>query len=245
MSAVHSTPQKQCSKCGLQQPHGNFCKKSRMHDGLNGQCKSCSAQNYRRYYDQHHAEMLERAKKDKANRPKPDPSIHREYWARNRAAIAARRKARYAVDTRLQQQNILRARKWVKDHLEEQRGKARAYYYRNRDAARKRVRAYEKANPEKVRWWGRLKANQRRARLAGAGGKYTATDVLKLYGLQHGKCANCREALNHKYHIDHRDPVSLGGSNHPHNLELLCPTCNMRKSAKLPHVFAQEQGRLL
>jgi len=40
-------------------------------------------------------------------------------------------------------------------------------------------------------------------------------------------------------------PLSRGGSNDKYNLQLLCPTCNLKKSAKDPIDFAQENGNLL
>jgi 5-methylcytosine-specific restriction endonuclease McrA len=39
--------------------------------------------------------------------------------------------------------------------------------------------------------------------------------------------------------------VSLGGSSHPSNLQLLCEHCNRTKWAKHPIAWAQENGRLL
>jgi 5-methylcytosine-specific restriction endonuclease McrA len=243
MAAEDSTL-KLCSTCRVEKPTDCFTKKSRMKDGLAGQCKSCVAEWWKRYYATHREQQRKRTKEYKATHP-TDPVKHRAWWARNREAIAARRKARYAVNTRLQEQNRERARLWVAANLEHQRQQSREYYYEHREDRKAKVREYERANPEKVKWWGRLKANQRRSRLSAAGGKYTVEDVQKLYVLQKGKCANCRRKLKEKYHIDHRVPASRGGSNDPHNIELLCPTCNLRKSGKLPHVFAQEQGRLI
>ena len=43
-----------------------------------------------------------------------------------------------------------------------------------------------------------------------------------------------------KYHVDHRMPLSLGGSNYPDNLQLLCPTCNLSKSATHPDIYEKQ-----
>jgi 5-methylcytosine-specific restriction endonuclease McrA len=51
---------------------------------------------------------------------------------------------------------------------------------------------------------------------------------------QDGRCANreCAADLSLGYHIDHVTPLSRGGSNDLGNLQLLCPSCNLRKGSK-------------
>lgn len=57
----------------------------------------------------------------------------------------------------------------------------------------------------------------------------------------------CREVERDPdgYHVDHIQPLALGGSNDKTNLQLLCPTCNTKKSAKHPIDFMQSRGLLL
>ena len=55
----------------------------------------------------------------------------------------------------------------------------------------------------------------------------------------------CTVSIADGYHVDHIQPLALGGSNDKANLQLLCPTCNLRKSAKHPVDFMRETGRLL
>ena len=71
----------------------------------------------------------------------------------------------------------------------------------------------------------------------GASGFLTEQDVNILYKRQEARCARCRTSLGAKrkpngYHIDHITPVSRGGKNVPSNVQLLCPTCNVRKGAR-------------
>jgi 5-methylcytosine-specific restriction endonuclease McrA len=40
-------------------------------------------------------------------------------------------------------------------------------------------------------------------------------------------------------------PLARGGTNHRRNIQILCPSCNLRKGWKHPIDFAQEMGRLL
>ena len=43
-----------------------------------------------------------------------------------------------------------------------------------------------------------------------------------------GRCENCGESTKY-LQIDHKVPVSRGGTNDPSNLQVLCPSCNAKK----------------
>lgn len=50
---------------------------------------------------------------------------------------------------------------------------------------------------------------------------------------QKGKCAKCKLQLTEhpkNYHIDHKKPLSQGGTNEPSNLQFLCGSCHTQKS---------------
>ena len=47
---------------------------------------------------------------------------------------------------------------------------------------------------------------------------------------QGDKCAKCKLELHEKYHIDHIEPLSAGGSNDRENLQALCVSCHIEKS---------------
>lgn len=206
---------------------------------------------YNQEYAKKNAERLKayrsamyHATKDEKRSKKAE--VDKEYRDRNKAEIRARRKAKLQSDEVLRAKNIERARAWYQANKEFASQKSRALYLKNPEEIKKRVAAYQKANPEQTRMHHRVKANRRRARLAEAGGvPYTKQDVEELMVLQKCKCASCGGSIKDRFHIDHRQPVAKGGTNERSNIELLCPTCNMHKADKLPHIFAQEQGRLL
>lgn len=53
-----------------------------------------------------------------------------------------------------------------------------------------------------------------------------------LMGKYKFKCCHCEENDESKLTIDHIKPVSKGGSDDIHNLQILCRSCNSRKGAK-------------
>lgn len=111
----------------------------------------------------------------------------------------------------------------------------------NRDKSRKSAQNWAANNPEKRR----VNETNRRARKHSAEGKHTVADIKRLFTLQRGKCACCHISIAYSYHVDHTHPLALGGSNDKTNLQLLCPTCNLKKGAKNPVDFMQSIGLLL
>lgn len=122
----------------------------------------------------------------------------------------------------------------------EHKAKRAAYYERNRERHNADMAARKKANPEAVR----RHQHARRARSKSCEGNLSPDIEGRLLILQKGRCANCK-CKPPKFHLDHIEPLSRGGSNTDSNVQLLCPTCNLKKHAKDPIAWAQEQGRLL
>ena len=124
------------------------------------------------------------------------------------------------------------------------KAKAKLYRQKNSELLKKSIKAWRKANPELVR----ADKQNRRSREMNAEGSHTAHDILNIYSRQHGKCNACtcrlKKSGKHTYHIDHIIALKNGGSNWPDNLQLLCPPCNMTKSAKDDLQWANEHGLL-
>lgn len=76
-----------------------------------------------------------------------------------------------------------------------------------------KARTYQK---HKKKWqaWNR----QRDVRERNAVGKFTPQDVEWLFKEQRGRCAYCGRSIDAAYHIDHKTPLSRGGTNWPNNL---------------------------
>lgn len=109
---------------------------------------------------------------------------------------------------------------------------------RNRERVREGMKRWRAANPEKVREFSERRKGRKLGRLPRG-------TVKRLLELQRGKCPVCRKPLGSKYHVDHIEPLARGGKHDPANVQLLCPSCNVRKSAKDPILFMQSRGFLL
>lgn len=91
----------------------------------------------------------------------------------------------------------------------------------------------------------RLHGQNRRSRLRNSVGMLSIGLGERLFKLQKGKCPCCGLPLGNDYHLDHINPLSLGGSNEDSNIQLLRPICNSKKHAKHPIDFMQSKGFLL
>lgn len=86
-------------------------------------------------------------------------------------------------------------------------------------------------NPES---YAAARANRRSMKFVN-GGRHTAKDIRNLFEEQEGLCKSCGACLvENSYHVDHIIPLILGGKNSKDNLQLLCPTCNLRKGSLRP-----------
>lgn len=135
--------------------------------------------------------------------------------------------------------------------------KSKEYYLLNKEEIRKRSKIYYQKDPSKAinryKEWClnnrekvRISASKRKAkRRCLLVGSFSIKEIRNLKSMQKSKCINCFSSIEEKYHIDHIMPIKLGGTNNIKNIQLLCPTCNIRKAAKHPNDWALENGRLL
>lgn len=124
-------------------------------------------------------------------------------------------------------------------HREQKRAKDKARYWSDPDFHRERHRQWRQSNPEQ----NRVRNHRYCARKLKAEGSYTKGDIELLYKNQKGKCWWCgKKLVKGKTHIDHRIPITKGGSNNPSNLVLACEFCNCSKHDNMPWEWI---GRLL
>jgi len=82
------------------------------------------------------------------------------------------------------------------------------------------------------------------ARKRGAGGTATDEDLFWIEEAQSYLCFYCSTPLplESVIHLEHKTPLSRGGSNGPENLALACAPCNLSKGAKTAQEFMEMKG---
>jgi len=77
----------------------------------------------------------------------------------------------------------------------------------------------------------------RKARVASASGRFNKDDLQQKRILQGDACFYCHALLNGMGEVEHKIPLSRGGTNWPANLCLACRSCNASKWARTPQEF--------
>lgn len=176
-----------------------------------------------KYYETNKEKILARVKQRREDKKELLSEIDRKYYQANKEKIKARTKQRYEADK-------LGAARYKRQYREN-----------NREFIAEGQRRYHKNNPmvRRTNW------HRYRDRVRESGGNLSKDIVNKLLDLQKGKCRICKTKINTgNMHLDHITPISKGGPNIDSNVQLLCPTCNLKKGAKLPEIHAQELGML-
>ena len=160
----------------------------------------------------------------------------------------------------------LQMKKWRTEHPEEwkvlsRRSRSKPSVKENRRAREQtqegkqlnalQARNWRKNNPEKQRALSSKAWATRQNRINSSFEHYTGDDLIRIYKLQNGKCAYCKQPLEKKYEVDHIIPLSKDGSNAARNIQLCCASikgkrsCNHIKLDKNPMDFARSLGMLL
>src|SRR5665647_1750114 len=147
------------------------------------------------------------------------------------------------------------AKQWYIEHQNEQRERSKHYNANHQNEQREYLTHYNAEHPEyKKQWFAEhpeyssehckqyraahpemcaVYNGRRRAFINGNGGSYTVDELNALFEQQEGFCFYCGELLyasfETTFHIDHKIPLSRGGSNNIENIALSCAACNLSK----------------
>lgn len=146
-------------------------------------------------------------------------------------------KARYSAN----KEAVLEAnRRWARRNTDKVVAYKKNWHSKNRDRLLEKKTEYNAINAEARNeymreygqtpmGWAANKANghNQRAKRYGCSGRLTARNVLDLYAYYGHKCLDCgsRDGLS----LDHVKPLSMGGTNWPANLQVVCMSCNHKR----------------
>lgn len=145
------------------------------------------------------------------------------------------KECRRKADRKRRQENKERlgesSRKWYQENKEKMREYQRKYIEENKEKRRETQRKWRQKNKEKKREDDR----KRRARKLAASGSHTADQVKARFDYYGNKCIYCGSSDD--LQIEHRIPLSRGGSDWSSNLAPACKSCNCSKGTKTEAEF--------
>lgn len=202
-------------------------------------CHRCDAdrkQEIRRINPEKNKEIAKKSRLKHAQARRDD----NKRWREKNAAALKISKKKYVEDNREKVANA--KNKYYLDNKEKCLALSKKHHAENKEHYAYLNKKWRENNRDQVR----LNNRNRKKKIKEAEGSHTVKDINNIFNLQFGKCAACYEKLvNKNYHVDHIQPLALGGSNFPRNLQILCPPCNMSKGAKPPEEFYILRGFLL
>lgn len=217
---MNSITEKQCNKCMRWKPFSEFHANGKW--GYRPECKEC----YRKISKERY----------KAN-PESFKERNRRYVDAHPEKVSAR-KRRWALANieKVRQQGL----SWIKNNIEKERERLRKYRESHRELLREKARLRTR-NPEKEKQYYLKRApgksqeykQNRRARVKGNGGSFTAQEWRELKKFYKYTCLRCkRQEPEIKLTPDHVLPLKLGGSSSIKNIQPLCESCNKKKNAR-------------
>lgn len=245
-----------CTKCGATKPLENFHRRKAAPDGLAYECRTCARERTRVWIKANRERVIEYQRDYKreyraANR-EALAEYNRAWYEANRDRNAARSRAWAGANPertaeisrghyeRNRERVNARSREWKAAHPETVAERNRVYKQRyneeNSEEIAERNRNYRRANRQRLIEYDRQRrradpvkyAEYRRARRARLKGvisePYTRDQV---WALTHGVCWLCNTPITtDEWHIEHRLPLSKGGSDTLANLAPAHPECN-------------------
>lgn len=193
-----------CSRCSRWLERSMFHRSSRKKNGLACACKDCTKVAKHSSYLRNRESVLEKSKQYRKDNLAKCRGQKRHYYMRNRDDILAVRRHKRVTETEEERQKRLDSYKaWAAT----ERGKERIMISRKKHKALRR-----EAGP--------LDSD---IILSVMTGSEVNGEVL---------CVYCNESVGDSWHLEHKTPLSRGGTNDLENLAVACQACNLQKGDK-------------
>lgn len=200
---------KVCSKCHRDLPVSEFHTHNGTSDRLQSKCRSCVKAYRAEYYLKNQERLREYSATFYAANATDVKAYQRGYAERNQFAIRERGKKYRSGPNR----DVVLAKK-------------RVDYLANKDRRLAQCKLHKAQHPE----YARRSHHHRRAQKFGVSGTFTARSVIEKFAFFGWCCYLCGTAGTiHTLEIDHRKPMSRGGTNWIANIAPACSGCNQKK----------------
>lgn len=212
----------QCNACHEFLDLSFFGKDKRVKSGVNGRCKRCVNKKQQEY---------------RLNNPGRHKDIESRSRLNNKQSFAEGKKRYYEnikkdPEWQRKQKSLRASNKNIKQEYD------RRYRIENRDKLNLISKQWEANNKDLSK---QIKKSYKARRRGWMCFKSDATKDIFDWELAQAKyCHWCKIDCTNNYHIDHYIPLSKGGRHVLTNLVISCPTCNIRKNAKMPEEFLKE-----
>jgi 5-methylcytosine-specific restriction endonuclease McrA len=222
---------KKCTKCGEFKSLEEFFLSRTRRAGYSSHCKPCHCKYAKS------PEAREKAKKYRDSRRDIKREVDRVYRETHKDKIKEQRK-----NAVLSQETVEFRKQYKRQWWEE---KKLHVYDRQREWRRNNP---DKATGPSLRWAAKnplaVKAikSRRGAKIRNADGVVTAQDLSRMLEEQGGLCNYCKKDISTTFTVDHIVPICKGGPHAPENVQLLCKSCNCRKSFLDEDVFLKRAG---
>ena len=238
-----------CNTCQEDKDHSEFHKKKSSKTGYNPTCKACRKIETKQYRETHTEEIRLRkksweqtpsAKEGKAKyrarmreeNPEKAQEYQREYRKTHREEINATNRKHYAKDPSVKERGL----RWRHENPEKAKEIAKRWYENHTETALEHARAWQKANPDKVRQIVVVSAAKRRSlKHADTKNDLTTAQWREILAAYQYRCVYCPhdckacKTKSHQLTQDHITPVAKGGSTTASNIVPACRSCNSKK----------------
>lgn len=156
-----------------------------------------------------------------------------KYRRENREKVLEGKRTHYK---KTREADLATSKRYYEENKEAMLAYKRQWYLANREQHAAKTKAYYEKNKDKCFAYSR----KRKALKRGAKHEpYTEDDLNVLWYDQGGCCFYCQTPLFSVYHVEHVIPLSRGGADALSNVQLACPTCNLRKGVKNAEEFME------